>query len=222
MADYGLRILNTAGTVQIDELYKNMEVRAVGTATTTMAYSGAASIAEIAYSGANPILVIRSANPATLYKQQVSGSSWTFYVVVLGATGQSVDYWIFDNPDNATPTGYGLAVYSASGDVIFNSNKKYLRVVDFFKGTGWSADNRTYVSGRVYGFATVFAGYGEQLITLSGGFYIRNEFAMSGSNITNGIRFEGALISSEVQAGSVTDGETYYRFGFMVVDLTDY
>lgn len=148
----GLTILNTAGTTQIDELYRNFCLAEKGTQTTS---SGLATvfghIGEVTFTGGvSPIIAIRSAAysyPAYVTK---SGSTYTWGIAIEGASGQSFSYYIFDAPPTGLAT-HGLRVFDASGNVVFDSGYNYMRVADFIALSGEAeSGNRVFTSGREY------------------------------------------------------------------------
>jgi len=166
-------------------------------------------------------MALRCAVNATILRQTISGSTWTFQIVVDGIIGTSVDYWIFDEPDNAAPSGYGVVVFDENEEVTFNSNKKYIRVVDFFTDNDYDPDTRTYTSGRTYGFIPVFSAYRWQQFNLPDNFYQELEWTYGGRNATNGVQFQTMIVRSEVLAGQISEQLVEYNYGFIVIDLTD-
>jgi len=150
---YGLSVSNTAGSVQIDNTYRNMSLQQ------KTAYSlGAGGETTITQTNSvNPMLFFRptSGSVGVIYVS-LSGSTFTWRI--RAASASSGDVYIFDEPNAALTSGYGMRVFNSSGSDIFNSSNKYLRVVERFncpysvvfgnpQGAIGSTVTRTYASG---------------------------------------------------------------------------
>jgi len=125
---FGLLTVNDDGVNLIDQDFKSMCVVASGSATTNEA--GTPVRKSLSYAGVNPMLAVDSHGVEFgIVEQGCSGG--TFYWTVARADGSSTaapfDYWIFDDVPAITPSGYGMAVWNSAGQLVFDSNHKYLR-----------------------------------------------------------------------------------------------
>ena len=158
MADYGLKVWNKDGFVQIDGTYRNLGLRAKGSV-----YSGGVGsstgfyIAAVTLPATAPMLAWRATAPTAQRQIVQSGGQITYYFECQG-NGVRVDYWLFDFPDFAIlPGNYGLRVWSASGEVVFDSRARYMRVIDSLQAFGAGAVGDPIDSGiaRGYGVGTI-------------------------------------------------------------------
>lgn len=158
---FGIRVLNDAGTIQIDDTYRNMALR-TKTVTATTSYvpgtqSSFASYVDVSFTDCDkPMFAVRcTARAASIAYVTTSGSTQTARVVVEGndSVGTSVAVYHFDTPLPLTTPHWGVRVKDAAGLVTFDSEYEYLRVAGFLQnleaGPGIVTDH-TYVSGRDY------------------------------------------------------------------------
>lgn len=73
------------------------------------------------------------------------------------AVGDTYDWWRFDEPQ-FTQSNYGLQLFDANGNVIFDATQKYARMVDLFPGHPVDTVTRTYPAGRTYAVITAKRG----------------------------------------------------------------
>lgn len=158
MAEYGLKVWNKDGFVQIDGTYRNLGLRAKGSV-----YSGGVSsstgffIASVTLPAAAPMLAWRATAPTVQRQIVQSGAQITYYFECQGS-GVRVDYWLFDFPDfSIMPGNYGLRVWNAGGEVVFDSRAKYMRVVDSLQALGAGAVGDPIDNGisRAYSVGTI-------------------------------------------------------------------
>ena len=135
----GFRLVNANGIIQIDERYSNYELVAHG--TTSVPLSPLYTEVFIPNSDVDSIIAIRSVDwclttrPAN-NRFSISRSSESNGPV-------SVEYFIFGKPLPNISGGIGLIIRNTkTGQVVYNSNKKYLRVLGF--------DKRSVAIGGVY------------------------------------------------------------------------
>jgi len=157
---HGLKIINDAGTVQVDELYKNMALFAKEVSTTNTVISAGLSKRTFTYSASllvNPIFAVRCADYAVA-RATLSGGTWTVDVFVNDPSGTAFTLYVFGEPIASADT-MGFRVFNASGGLVFDSNLKYLRVIDFwnkpFQSGGTPFETRTYASGLTLAAAVV-------------------------------------------------------------------
>jgi len=133
----GLTVLNDAYTVQIDENYKNLSLATKGLVATGTKSDGSFSYneqhADIVYtanSSSPPMLAVLGDYMGYVVLLSRSGNTFTWRAVFPSASGSiSVNYWIFDKPPNAAVGTFGLKVWDSAGNLSFDSNMLYAKVV---------------------------------------------------------------------------------------------
>jgi len=156
----GIQILNTAGSVIIDENYSNFTLRQKGTANIWVPSTGGISygtngMVTIAVSAEAPLLALYSQNYTAMKSCSKSGGTWTFDFYV-GANSGTVDFYLFDKANYANDEGCGLQVFDASFNKVFDSAKGSASIRDVFShsslgpsGADFSFRNN-YTEGRKY------------------------------------------------------------------------
>lgn len=144
---HGLAVYNDSGILQIDSIYKNMSLTSSGSVTCSGNDIGLTRYADVNIVGTNPILALREYNhgvSAIAYAK--SGNTFTFRIWARlyrrsdGAVINDipVNYWVFDSvPESPTP-GNGLHVYNESGQLCYDSNRKYFKVLSPKAASGFT------------------------------------------------------------------------------------
>ena len=145
---YGLQIKNAVtGSVQIDETYRNLAFKQKGTLTLSSSPGGSPQagigtpgsngVFAITASGAdfvNPVIVFYSPNThiALIKRRLVNATTFHIQVVAYGsdAPNKTFQYFLFDVPPAPSGTGYGLRVMDSAGNLTFDSNLKYMKVLN--------------------------------------------------------------------------------------------
>lgn len=134
MADLlGFRVRNQNRILQIDGEYKNLEF--VMSRTDTMNskdnnIEGYYTSISIPAGRTNATIAVISQSVGVYVKRQ-SNSEFRIYSTPSQA-GQVVTFFMFADPTEAPSGGVGLVVRNRySGEVVYNSNKKYMRVLGF-------------------------------------------------------------------------------------------
>ena len=136
---FGLEIINNHGTTLIDDTYSNLAVRHQGTLA-----AGAGSRTVSVPGLSQPVPAVRStAYAIALGRSGNNGTIWS-------AGGAQVHWYVFDVPTSSSG-GYGLQVFNSSGQLTFDSSRKYARVRALQSGVG----SQTYDSGRQYAVAAL-------------------------------------------------------------------
>lgn len=161
----GLQIFNDAGFVQIDANYLNMELKNRGSGVippSNMAAGGAQSSSiTFTVNGENPAIAVISERMAACYLISRSGSSFTFAIYNGEDANNSVEWFQFDNSSAEGAGNSGLQVFNGGGRLVFDSNKKYLRVLDYWeRGTG-NLETRGYPGKRI---AVIMCDYGYRFV----------------------------------------------------------
>ncbi len=135
----GIKITNASGTTQIDESYFNL-VLIDKQSVSISAGSGA----NYDYSvNAGDVCVIAISMPThnfTIIAASASGGTWTYRINILGGGGPTAAFTIYAFGKCPTPTEtVGLKVQGPSGQTIFHSQFKPMRVVGVSPGdTGFT------------------------------------------------------------------------------------
>lgn len=210
----GVRIFNTAGSVQIDQHYRNLALASASSVTTAPAYSGASySTAVVTLSGACLTLGLRSSVACCVEYVDRSGGNWTFYIRAASAAPVTVHYYAFD-VIASMPTTPGLRVWDTSGNPVFHSSLKYMRVVDAIRGKSPTHyGDRVYDPGRTYAWVTSVS----PLYSRTVGGMIENRIT-GASSYPGGINL-GKILLSAVPGGG---GAEPYEFSGLVLDVTNF
>ena len=239
----GLRVFNTANTIQIDQDSINFVYHSKGsvttaappadlmvTPTTYIAYY-ATSIATITLTGApaGGVFAVRCSSnvaPRTYSYPMITGTAATLALACDGAAGTTVEWWYFCPVSERSPStaGAGLRVFNEAGDLAFDSGYRSIRYCGFHSGSGTSAGGPyTYAAGRDYALI-VSAGGHSYVGTLRAD--TRRDYVhvgVGGRVVGNDIYTANVLGSTDggaTWAGGV--GGTYYYkpWGVIVVDVT--
>jgi hypothetical protein len=144
---FGFEVKNATGNVIIDTTYQNLSLalkqdfNIASGATFDVTYSGAVA----------PLMCINSSGSLGYYRTTFSGSTYTWRFKSSEAASGSI--YIFDKPHPAHVSSFGLKVLASDGVTeVFNSDNKYLRVVDLLS-IPWTATFSAQLGDRVYGAA---------------------------------------------------------------------
>lgn len=153
----GLQVKNDNGDICIDEEYRNFTLKTSGSATigtTDINTPGAAYAiykAEITVNDCtNPTIALRATTDyVSVIGTEVTGSTYKF-VVASNTQNFSFDYWVFDVAVLPVDT-FGFVVYNSSGQLVFHSSNKALRVVGAYDANGpGGSPNVSLTAGRTY------------------------------------------------------------------------
>jgi hypothetical protein len=122
---FGLEVRNTTNNLVVDLTYRNLSLQ--------QKYDfniGAGVTFSIVQTNCDaPLMAINASGYVGFYGLGVSGSTYTWRFKSSEASVGSV--YIFDKPHSAHTSTFGMKVMAADGTTeIFNSDNKYLRVVD--------------------------------------------------------------------------------------------
>lgn len=125
----GLRFRNSAGTVQVDENYRNLAFRQrIGIG---LSHSIGTAYSDVAVSGGNVVVAMYSQYYAPiLLGVTVSGSTWTYrwgftYLGMGNPTSDTAYLYVFDDPP-AVSSSVGVRVRDGSGSIVYHSDVKPL------------------------------------------------------------------------------------------------
>lgn len=172
----GAKFINDWGTIQIDDTHPNYAMKSKGSANSVW-YPAPQDVNLATWTvpdGDALICAIASTTRSIFeYAGHDVGNQRFFYTMVDGGSSSHlVEWWAFDLP---TDTGlpYGMRVWNASGQIMFDSNRPHARVIDgvaLNAGNSFSA-TRTYDAGRKYAVvpaAGVWTAVNGNVVTFSG------------------------------------------------------
>ena len=165
MAQYFYNLTDEGNVIQISDDYRNLafinKVQ-VGTAEINSNLTGVSSMRSwsLTVTGNNPIIAVGDANNCILYGRSQSGNNFTFTGVTVGNTSSFIAY-IFDYPTGGG-SGPGLVIRNVSGELVFDSNLRYMKVAGMVteRGTFTYPANKTYAA---------LLGVTTSIITVAGG-----------------------------------------------------
>ena len=125
---FGVTITGQHGFTQIDSNFKNLAFRQKGTLGFDANHEASFTWA----GGATPLVCWRSSIPVALLRVDVSGSTFVYTFRKPAGSVGTVEYFLFDT---ATPpsTSFGLAIYDGAGNVVFNGDLRFPKIVGLYQ-----------------------------------------------------------------------------------------
>ncbi|MBV6853746.1 hypothetical protein P2C08_14090 [Xanthomonas perforans] len=218
----GLQIINSNGFIQIDETYRNLHFKRKGTATTNVVAPGVAgnSSVQIQISDVNAMMLIavRCSSLVSMTSYNINGSTVTVGLVVNARVGATVDWYAFDTAPQAAAATYGLQVFNASGQIVFDSAHSPMRVVDTYQVNGSAGNTRTYPAGRSY--AAVFSP-GIYVVPVNAGPEGSNGYAVNLPGVRIGSSSGDVTVAPfQIQGSSGSSFNQTLPSNVMVIDVT--
>lgn len=156
---YGLQVVNANGFIQIDETYRNLHFKQKGTSNTTAVASGSAgnSTVTVSITAVDSIMLIalRCGVLVSITNYQIAGTTVNVTLVANGPVGTAIDWYVYDTAPAAQRGKTGLHLFNRQGQLVFDSSRVPMRVVDTYQVNGSTGDTKTYATGRRY--AAVFS-----------------------------------------------------------------
>lgn len=165
---YGLQIMNDAGTILINESLSNFELYETGfrqfparaipnpndptSGEPTPNYS---HLIEIWVSNSiSPVIFWNSPVPVTLFGYRTIESNIVFQIAASrefsDASGQQLQYYVFGRPRQTIDQAYGLVVRDEEQRVVFNSNRKSMRLLSVHPTNLENGQIGGFANGRKY------------------------------------------------------------------------
>lgn len=141
--NYGLEIYNESDKLVINETYRNMVLRQKVTVTATRQLPSISGIYSSQYSAPastfkSAMLAVRATLPEHRSKPislRFTRGSWYVDVYTGGSNiAIDVDIFVFGYDESeyvSSTTDYGLLLYDSKGKLVFDSGKKYIKVIHF-------------------------------------------------------------------------------------------
>jgi hypothetical protein len=134
----GFEFTNANENVVIDETFFNyafiskhtLVFQAAGGPVT----GGFGRQAFLSVAGDRPLVAARCSKPFTVSRARPVAGGWEFAWISSNfggaAVGDTIEVFVFDRPPARSGSGYGLQVFDQSSKVVFDSQNRYMRVVD--------------------------------------------------------------------------------------------
>ena len=133
---FGFQTKNEDGFVTVDADYRNLVLRekVSGTFVTQQIWYGLVRLdidrKQISITNAtNPICFIYTDATAAFVEINITGSTYTW--TITSNTNGNFSAYIFDVADTSGDS-HGIKVYDESAELVFDSENKYMKVVDYF------------------------------------------------------------------------------------------
>lgn len=155
----GIKVINDSGTIQIDDSYPTLVVRAQGSVTIPAA--GFIRVRDLSIQGR---LALRATNVVSYLTLLSTIDPYPPGYYVYGAPGTNVQWYLF--AVNPGPAGnVGLVIRNAAGALMFDSGAKNMRVVDIRSGPAQANWGGTvnYDGGRDYAVLPMVAGFNSSM-----------------------------------------------------------
>jgi len=218
----GFRVRNGANVFQIDETYQNFVFKLKGSSTTNTLYVFDLYYRDITVADCtSPILVVKSGSAHAILGGQVSGTTWTWRVLMQG-NATAFDYYVFDVAPVDTTPGPALRIrHPVSGVPIFSTNQKPFRIAPgscVSNGLWPYPDKTDFTAGRTYAALQLNWGFGEsEEDDITG----EKEAWYGGCFSASGALYYDHLTYARIGVGNqfIASEETAV---FLAVDVTDY
>lgn len=148
---YGLQVTNNSNVVTVSNVYKPLIFHRRGTVNVASAFSDRPGYGTVTFPAA-----ITTPEPPSLFLRHVSGvhssmsiyyrwlgssGNWTGFTVISGVSGGALQNHILEwvackYTNTSVNSGYGMQLYNASGQPIYNTTERMVRFSRFTKA--WS------------------------------------------------------------------------------------
>lgn len=159
----GFQCFNDGSFIQIDADYKNYEFSQKGTFTIgpSNLASGGSSLGTVTVTvnGSFPVLAINCAELCYASLKSRSGQTFTFEIYNGNNYNISGEYFVFDASNANSAGNVGMQIFNASAELVYDTNKKYMRVLDYFSPAGASADETRSYPGKKTAYVMADFGY---------------------------------------------------------------
>ena len=131
---YGLIAKNDSDGIQIDSTYRNFSLDQENDGESIVNAGGGLGIQNVAITS-SPLVPLVLIRPNTNYFINIrayvkSGNNFTHFGIASQASSTtSIDWRCYRENRNASGESYGLLVYNSSGELCFDSGKKYFRIL---------------------------------------------------------------------------------------------
>lgn len=204
----GLQVFNENNIVQIDSNYRNNALVRAGP------YSGT-SLVTVTVSGQNPLIFFRSEFRTILTDRRQTGSTFTFYFYPRGPG----TYYIFDV--TSASGGFGLQIFTSSGELAFDSSRNYLRVVALVQLDANYSNSERFLSVPGKSLAVMGSGWAQDTFSDETGMPGYYEILRARNYIRAGAGGY-TVVQEEDSYFSSTPFDTSWSATALVADVTNY
>lgn len=129
----GVEVFNTSGHILIDSTYKNLSLAETHDIYVEYGASLYGNTPNLSYYGENPVVAVGETGgiPVVLWWTKKTGNTYSYYFSTNRGSSGWVRIYIFDAPDEK-PKSAGLQVFSGSGELVFDSDRRYLKPLEFW------------------------------------------------------------------------------------------
>lgn len=220
---YGTKIRNNNNQIVIDQDYQNLSI--VRTGKVTITDDGVI----ISYKGKTPLFfIVPTSKPVTVIPKLRTDGTIDYSLIASTWYGDNhssvtISYVIFDVGASSSDK-YGMRVYNATGAVVFDSGRKYMRVKDIIPASNVFTSTYPIPSGKTYGFCICGPNFG-----------VETDYD-DGLGFASLLYYDLGIVKSSkgVYFSSVSSGQSPYIYSeatalyydteapCLVIDLTDY
>ncbi|UOL48387.1 hypothetical protein [Pseudomonas phage Almagne] len=143
----GFRVRNQDRVLQIDGTYTNMEFKSKGTLTPSQQSNDILGyFADVQSPSPTAVIAVVGQGDGVYVKKMPNGNFRVYAGRSLPSQVTPFTYYIFDKASNTDlGGGFGFVVRSRiTGQVVFNSNRRYLRILDMINATVLPDESSTF------------------------------------------------------------------------------
>ncbi|WP_146189242.1 hypothetical protein [Pseudomonas protegens] len=232
--DAGFEVTNNLSFVQINSLYKNLELRQKVVVPMSLESNFGSWSGSVTVTGVMPVILFSSPYDSCMRSSQVSGNQFTY--TFWAYTGNvsvrpTLVFYHFDWPDSGSLSSFGMQVFDGNGVLVYDALKSYMRVyeaivfADYYSVLG----SRTYDSKRTYAvMQSQFCGSYEQTADFIEGVgtyrdYVVNQLTISVNGNVVKLTDSEVVTRRDGPFGGVSSFNYNLRSGRIVVmDVTDF
>lgn len=159
----GFQSFNDGNFIQIDADYKNYEFRQKGGFTigpSNLANGGSnLGTVTVTVTGTAPIIAINCDQFCYASIRSISGNSFTFEIYNGNNFNIGGTFFIFDASSPNPASNTGMQIFDGAGNLVFDAQKKYMKVLEYFSPPGSNADETHSYPGKTTAFVMCDYGY---------------------------------------------------------------
>lgn len=127
----GIKIYSDAGSIQIDETYRNACL--VSKIPVGLSHNFEVAYHNVTVAGSRVLMLMECEHYSPfLFNTSFDGTNWTYrwgFNYLGGPTSETATAWVFDYLNSPPADNFGLKVYDATGAMVFHSSSKPLKIV---------------------------------------------------------------------------------------------
>lgn len=153
------------------------------------------------------------------------GTSWTIYVS--SAPSTSLNCYVFSSPNSAPTSGYGMAIFDASGNTTFNSTQRVLKINGGLVTSSDVSNSTSTISNQSLSFGSIPTNYAVgspilgEVILAGSPFSFGNAIGAKGSTTT--VNFGPSYQINSFRLGAGVSGHNLVYGNYVLfIDTTIY